>query len=300
MRFVANISNDIIANIENSDASVETALQEVSSGQKVNVPSDDPAAAAELIQLQAESSNNDQYTANTETVLSQAQDADSVLTQVVSLLNKAITLGTEGASLSYDSVDRVSIATQITGILTSVVSLANTTYDGASLFSGGSSGAAFTADSTSSTGYSYIGGDSINSVQVGTSLSVQSNIPGDTLFTQSGSSVLGALSDLSTALTTDGGSDSAAIGSATAEVSTALNYVSSQHQVYGNTITQLQSQETYLSSDTVTITSEADSLVGIDTATAAENLTQAETANNAVLSASAKVLQNTLLTYLPN
>ncbi len=297
MRFVANISNDIIANIENSDASVQTALEEVSTGQKVNVASDNPAAAAELLRLEAQSSNNDQYTTNTEAVLGQAQDPDSVLTQVVSLLNQAVTLGTEGATSTSSTADRADIATQIDGILSNVVALANTSYEGTSLFSGSVSGTAFTADSSSSTGYTYNGNSTINNVEVGSSLTVQANIPGSTLFTASGSSVLGALSGLATALKTG---TSAEIGTATSAVDTALNYVSDQHQVYSNTINQLQSQETYLASDTVTISTAESSLVGIDTATAAENLTQAETDNNAVLSASAKVLQNTLLTYLPN
>jgi flagellar hook-associated protein 3 FlgL len=297
MRFVANISNDVIANIENSDTSVETALQEVSTGQKVNQPSDDPAAAAAMVELQAQGANIDQYTSNTESVLSQAQDADSVLTSVVSLLNQAITLGTEGANTYEAASDRDSIASQVSGLLSSVVSLANTTYQGISLFGGTVNGTAFTADSSSSTGYTYNGNSSVNTVQVGASLSVQANIPGDTLFTASGSSVLGALSDLATALKTG---TSAQIGSATTEITTALNYVSDQHAVYGNTINQLQSQETYLASDTVSLSTTETSLIGIDTATAAEDLTQAETDNNAVLSASAKVLQNTLLTYLPN
>jgi flagellar hook-associated protein 3 FlgL len=297
MRFVANISNDVIANIENSDTSVETALQEVSTGQKVNQPSDDPAAAAAMVELQAQGANIDQYTSNTESVLSQAQDADSVLTSVVSLLNQAITLGTEGANTYEAASDRDSIASQVSGLLSSVVSLANTTYQGISLFGGTVNGTAFTADSSSSTGYTYNGNSSVNTVQVGASLSVQANIPGDTLFTASGSSVLGALSDLATALKTG---TSAQIGSATTEITAALNYVSDQHAVYGNTINQLQSQETYLASDTVSLSTTETSLIGIDTATAAEDLTQAETDNNAVLSASAKVLQNTLLTYLPN
>ena len=68
--------------------------------------------------------------------------------------------------------------------------------------------------------------------------------------------------------------------------------------VYGSTINQLTSQETYLSQEKVTLTSRTTSLVGIDTATAAENLSQAETENSAVFASAAKVLQNSLLNYL--
>jgi flagellar hook-associated protein 3 FlgL len=268
----------------------------VSSGLRVSQPSDDPAASAALVQLQAQASNLDQYTTNAESALSQAQSADSVVSSVVSLLNQAITLGTEGANGTETSTDRQTIATSVQGLLSNVVSLANTTYQGVSLFGGTVSGqAAFTADANSPTGYTYNGNSGVNEVQVGESLSVQANIPGDTLFTNANASVLGALSGLATALTSGSSAD---IGTATAAVTTALNYVTQQHTVYGNTINQLTSQEDYLAQDTITLSSQETSLVGISPATAAENLTQAETSNTAVLEASAKVLQNSLLTYL--
>jgi flagellar hook-associated protein 3 FlgL len=296
MRFVANFAADVSANIEASNQNVAKALQQVSSGLRVSQPSDDPAASAALVQLQAQASNIDQYTTNAESALSQAQSADSVVSSVVSLLNQAVTLGTEGANGTESPANRQSIASSVQGLLSSVVALANTTYQGVSLFGGTVSGqAAFTADASSSTGYTYNGNSSVNEVQVGESLSVQANIPGNTLFTDSNASVLGALSGLATALTSGSSAD---IGTATAAVTTALNYVTQQHTVYGNTINQLTSQENYLAQDTITLSSQETSLVGISPATAAENLSQAEMSNTAIMEASAKVLQNSLLTYL--
>jgi flagellar hook-associated protein 3 FlgL len=296
MRFVQSIASNVNYDIQQSEKNLQTALQQVSTGQKVAVPSDNPAASAVVVQLQAQSDAVDQYTANAESVLSQAQSADSVLTSVVALLNKAITLGTEGANSTSSAATRATLASSVQGLLSNVVGLANTSFQGISLFGGTTSGtAAFTADPTSATGYTYNGNSGVNSVQVGDSLSVQANIPGSTLFTNPSASVLGALSTLSTALTSGSSAD---IGTATTAISAALNYVTQQHTVYGNTINQLTSQETFLSQEKVTLTSHQSSLVEIDTATAAENLTQAETNNSAVFAAAAKVLQNNLLDYL--
>ena len=297
MRFVPSITASVIADIQQSNQNLQTALQQVSTGQRVSVAADDPAAAASLVQLQAKTANLDQYTTNASSALSQAQSADSVVSSVVSLLNQAITLGVEGANSTTSATNRQTIATNIQGILSNVVSLANTTFQGISLFGGTVSGqAAFTADASSSTGYKYNGNGNINQISVGESLSVQANIPGDSLFTSSSASVLGALSTLATALASGSSAD---IGAATTSVTTALNYVTQQHVVYGNTINQLEAQETYLAQDKVTLTSRETSLVGIDTATAATNLSQAETANSAVLAAAGKVLQgSTLLDFL--
>lgn len=295
MRVNPNFSSTVISDIEQSDAALQTAYHQVSTGQKVNTPSDNPAASAAYMTLLSEASNVDQYTTNAESVLSQAQTADSVLTSVVSLLNRAVTIGTEGAN-STSTSDRPALASNITGILTSVVSLANTTLGGSSLFGGTVAGAtAFTADANSSTGYTYNGNDAVNTVTIGTSLTVQVNIPGDTLFTHSSASVLGALSSLASALSSGSSAD---IGTATTAVTSALDYVSQQHAVYGSTINTLTSQEEYLAQEKITLTSQESSLIGIDPATAAEDLSQAEVQNSAIYEASAKVLQNSLLNYL--
>ncbi len=296
MRFNPNFNATIVNDIQQSDQNVQTALQQVSTGQKVNLPSDNPAASAALLQLQAQSANVDQYTTNANSALSQAQSADSVLSSVVSLLNQAITLGVEGANSTSSTASRASITASVQGILSNVVSLANTTLQGVSLFGGTVSGtAAFTANPSSPTGYTYQGNSNVNQVSVGDSLSVPASIPGNTLFTNSNASVLGALSNLASALTSG---TSATIGTATTAVTAALNYVAQQHVVYGNTINQLNSQESFLSQEKITLTSQQSSLVGIDAATAAENLSQAETSNTALFAAAAKVLQNSLLTYL--
>jgi len=296
MRFNPNINAAVTSDIQQSEQALQAAYQQVSTGQRVNQPSDDPTASAAYIQLQTQAANVDQYTTNANSALSQAQLSDSVLTSVVSLLNQAVTLGTEGANSTSTASDRQSIATNIQGILSNVVGLANTTFQGISLFGGTVNGtAAFTADAASPTGYTYNGNNDVNQVSVGESLSVQANIPGSTLFTNSSASVLGALSSLATALQSG---TSAQIGTATNAITTALNYVTSQHAVYGNTINQLNSQETYLSQEKVTLSSQESSLVGIDAATAAEDLSQAEESNSSVLAAAAKVIQNSLLTYL--
>ncbi len=70
--------------------------------------------------------------------------------------------------------------------------------------------------------------------------------------------------------------------------------------MYGNTVNQLTTENDYLSQETVSLTSQQDSLVDIDTATAATNLTQAQTAQSAVLAMAAKILPTSLLNYLQN
>jgi flagellar hook-associated protein 3 FlgL len=296
MRFNPIFSADITTDIQQSELALQTALQQVSTGLRVNLPSDDPAASAALAQSLTQSANAVQYTANAGSALSQAQSADAAISQTVTLLNQAVTLGTEGANGTESTADRQGIATHVQGLLAAVAAQANTTFSGVSLFGGTVNGtAAFTPNGSG--GYTYNGNSGVNYVSVGDTLKVQTNVPGDQVFQQPGSSALGSLEQLATALSSG---TSAQIGAATTAVTSALNYVSQQHAVYGNSINELTSQEDFLAQEQVTLTSQQKSLVGIDTATAAENLAQAETQNSATLEAAARVLPNTtLLTYLP-
>jgi flagellar hook-associated protein 3 FlgL len=296
MRINPNTIPDMLAAIDQSQASLNTATEEVATGLKVNEPSDDPAAAADMVQNTIETGLNDQYTQNVSGVLSTLQTADSALSSVVTSLTQAISLGTEGANGTTSTANRQALAEQVQGLLTSVVSQANLSYQGAYVFGGtDTTTAPYTADSTSPTGYTYNGNSDTNSVAIGDQLNIQVNLPGSQLFSNSTTNVLGSLSGLVTALQSG---DETSIATATSAVTTALNYVGQQRVFYGNAESQLNSQESSLKQDTVSLSTQANNLVGIDTATAAENLSQAEADNSAALAAAAKVLPNTLLSYL--
>lgn len=287
---------DILADLQQSQSTLNTAMQQVATGKSVNVPSDNPAAAADMVQNTLETSNVDQYTKNVTGELSMVQSADSALSSVVSSLTQAISLGTEGATGTNSAANQQAIAQQVQGILAGVVTQANLSYQGNYLFGGtASTTTPYTADPSSPSGYTYNGNSGTNSVMVGDSTSIQVNLPGSQIFSNSTTNVLQSLSSLVTALQSG---NSASISTATNAVTTALNYVSQQRVFYANAEGQLNSQETYLQQETVNLSTQQTSLVGVDMAQAATELSQAETDNSAALAAAAKVLPNTLLNYL--
>jgi flagellar hook-associated protein 3 FlgL len=295
MRINPNLVPTILADLQQSQVSLNTALQEVSTGKSVNMPSDNPAAAADMVQNTIDTGDVDQYTQNVSSILSTVQTSSSVLSSVVTSLTQAVSLGTEGANGTNSTVNLQAIAAQVQGILSNVVSDANTSVAGSYLFGGTSTSTPYVADSTSSSGYTYSGNNDSNSVAVGDNLSVNVNVPGSQIFSDPTNNVLGSLSSLVTALKSGTSSD---IATATSAVDSALNFVGQQQTVYGNAETQLNSQQTFLQQDTVTLSTQANNLVGVNLATAATDLSQAETDNSAALAAAAKVLPNSLLNYL--
>jgi flagellar hook-associated protein 3 FlgL len=295
MRIDPNMVPSLLEELQQSQVSLNTALQQVSTGLRVNQPSDDPTAAAAMVQNTIATGDLDEYTQNVSTALSTVQSASSVLSSVVTSLTSAVSAGTEGANGTNNASDLQSLANQVQGILTSVVSSANTSISGAYLFSGTSTNTPYTVDPASPTGYTYNGNKDTNSVAVGDQTSVQVNLPGSEIFSDANNNVIGSLSSLVTALQ---GGNSANIESATTAVDSALNFVGQQQVFYGNAETQLNSQETFLQQDKVTLSTQATNLIGVNESTAATELSQAETDNSAALAAVAKVLPNSLLNYL--
>jgi flagellar hook-associated protein 3 len=398
---ITNMVPDTLYAIQQSQQALSTALQQVSTGFRVNQPSDDPAASANMVLSLASSANVDQYTKNISAVTSQMQTADSALSSVVTSLNTAITLGTSGTSGILTAANKQAIATQVQGVLANVVSQANASYQGTYLFGGSETAAppvlpasttytsaqgtifpplaatlpltagSITTISDAATGktfvftvaagqtisslsaavanaaaagilsagttatvnatgqlqissnsnsagivassndpvlgamtatpgtevpnaYAYVGNNTVNTVPVGDSLNVATNLPGNQIFT-SGANVIGALGGLVTALQSG---TSTQIEAATNTVSTALAAVGEQRVPLDNSISQLNSQESYLGQEKLSLTSEQTSLVAANLAESATNLSQAELANSAVLAAAAKVLPQTLLNYL--
>lgn len=296
MRVNPNLVPNILANLQTSQSTLNTALQQISTGKRVNALSDDPSASAAMVQNTIETANVDQYTKNVTGELSMVQSADSALSSVVSSLTQAVSLGTQGANGTNNASNLQAIAQQVQGILASVVGQANSSYQGSYLFGGtASSTVPYTANAGSPSGYQYNGNTGQNSVAVGDGVSVQVNLPGSQIFSNPSADVIGSLSALVSALQSG---NSTAIQSATTSISTALNYVGQQRVFYANSETQLNSQATFLQNETVSLSSQQTSLIGVDMAQAATDLAQAQTANSAALAAAAKVLPVTLLNYL--
>ena len=296
MRVNPNITPDVLAAIYETQQQEDTALQQLSTGKRVNVPSDDPLAASLMVGNQDQSSRNDQFLQNIDALTNQMQTADTALGSVVTALNQAISLGVQGSTGTTTPEERQQIAQNLVGIQAQILQLANTAIGGVYLFGGtASTTTPYVLDSTSPSGVKYNGNDGTNVVQVADGLNVQTNLPGSQLFQNASGDVFGSLQQLITALQTGTASDAT---TATTALRDAFNSITSNRVFYGNVENQLNSTQTFLNQEQVNLTSQANTLVGADITKAATDLTQATTAHDAALAAAAKILPTSLLNYL--
>lgn len=296
MRVNPNFTQDILADLYTAQNQEDITLQQLSTGQLINMPSDNPAGAAEMVQNQNQQAQTDQFLQNTSSVEGLLQTADSTLSTVVEAVNQAISLGTQGANGTNSGANLQAIAEQVEGIRNQVLQAANTSYQGNYIFAGTATNTTpFTLNSSAPDGVTYNGNTDVNTVQIAEGNSVQVNVPGSQIFQGTGGDVFGALQQLITALQSG---NTTAVGTATTQLGTSLNYLSQQRVFYGNVVDQLNSNQNYLQQEQVNLQSEANSVDGVNMAQAATNLTQAQTTQSAALAALAKVIPQNLLQYL--
>jgi len=293
MRVNPNYTPDILTDLWQSQAQEQTDIQELATGQRVNVPSDDPEAAAADVRNQSLQSQTDQYVQNTTDLEGMFQTADSALSSVVTALNQAISLGVQGANGDLSSSDQQAIAEQVQALQSQMVQLGNTSYEGSYVFGGtATQSPPFTLASNV---VSYSGNAGVNSVEIAQGRSMQTNLPGSQVFQGAGGNVMSSLQQLITALQSGNTTD---IGTATTQVSNALDYVSQQRVFYGSAVNQLNDNQSDLQQEQVSLQTQENSLVGVDMATVATDLSQAQTAQSATLAALAKIIPQSLLDYL--
>lgn len=295
IRVNPNPGPDLLAAIMQDRQAQNTALQQISTGRKVNQVSDNPAATAQVVINHIQSNQDDQYLQSISSLQSQAQTIDSALSSAVTAVTQAISLGVEGANGTVSASNQQAIAQQVAGIRDQILSMANQTYQGNYVFAGtATSTQPFVLDGTQPNGVKYNGNTNINSVTISTGNSIPINVPGSQIFTNAAGDVIGSLNALITALQTNTG-----ISAATTNLQQAFSQLTTQRVFYGNTLQQLQSTQTYLNSDKLQLAQQENSLVGVDLATAATNLSQSTTATNAILSAAGQILSTmNLLNFL--
>jgi flagellar hook-associated protein 3 FlgL len=295
IRLDPNLLPGLLASIQQSNQQLTVATQQLSSGRSVNQLSDDPAAVASLVGNHNQASQDDQYLQSISTIQARFQVADSSLSSVVTALTSALSLGVEGANGTLTPANQQSVAAEVQGLISQVQSLANTTFQGSYLFSGTAVNTPpFTVNAVANT-TTYNGNAGVTSVQLSNGNSVNGNVPGSQLFLNGTGSVFGALQGLNAALLSG-----ANIPAAVTQIQSALTTVNTQRVFYGNVLNQVSQTETFLNQDQINLSTQENTLIGVDPATAATNLAQATLANQALLDASGRILSlPNLLSFLP-
>jgi len=134
-------------NLNNTGNSLSKVLQQLSSGSKINSGADDAAGLSLVNGLQANQQALTQSVTNATEGVGLLQVADGALTQVTSLLNRAVTLATEVSNGTLNSTQDTAANQEYQSILSEISNIGSTTsYNQQTVFGG--TFAIYTGDST--------------------------------------------------------------------------------------------------------------------------------------------------------
>ena len=127
-------------NLNTTQAGLQNTLTQLSSGSRINSGADDAAGLAIADGLQANVTALTQSAMNANEGVGKLQVADGALSQVTTLLNRAVTLATESANGTVnDGSQREALDSEFQSIKAEIDRIGtNTTYNGAAIFQGGS------------------------------------------------------------------------------------------------------------------------------------------------------------------
>jgi flagellar hook-associated protein 3 FlgL len=167
----------------NQQSALAQTQNEISTGNAINVASDNPTGAAQVVQLSHILAQNTQYGSNINAANTRLSTESTTLTTVNNLLSSVndIALGAINGAMS--PADLNNMATQLTQYRNQLVQLANTTDgNGQALFAGTSTTTTPFVTNSSSGAVTYAGNDQQSFTAIGSGLQVASSDSGSDIF----------------------------------------------------------------------------------------------------------------------
>ena len=292
----ASLQQDLRSN----QAQIATSETQIATGRAVNLPSDNPAQAANILQLGAAVSRAQQYSANAQDGVDRLSLANATVNSVMGVLQQiASTLeGLTGDQTTGNATATAGVLTSLKSARAQLIDLANTSYAGQAIFSG--TGTPTRAYDTTGT-YVGAGTPPTRTVAPGTTVSV--SVTGPTVFGPTGpTGLLGKTGILARVIkelaTGQPASISKAATTGLSELQAAMSTVASQAGQLG---ADQQAIQRFAEQATATVTALEQKLAAAQDVTMAQaitNLQAQQTSYKAALYVTSQLNTESLVTYL--
>ena len=238
--------------LSNTQSALQNTLFQLSSGQRINSGADDAAGLAIANGLQANVTALNQTTQNVQDGVGQLQVVDGALSQVTSLLNRAVTLATEASNGTETATQQQALDAEFTKIKNEIGNIgSNTDFNGSNVFTASTTSIFLSDSSNSYTIGMTVGTLSASNIQGGSG----SGLTAVDLSTDS----LTSVSNATTALT---------------NINSAIINVASKRGEVGATINQLTAANNVVATQVQNLTSAENNIMAADIPQVVGNLNQ--------------------------
>lgn len=291
------LSHNLLRNLEAAQGRMDLLQNQLSSGNRITRPSDDPVGIENALRTKSTISQVEQWKANASEGIAYMDTTDTTLGDMTSMLQRAKELATQGANGTMTNDDRTKIALEIDQIKEQMVQLANTRVGSKYIFGGTANKEPFPNGATQ-----WQGSDDIVKFQVGSSLGLEISVNGRGLFgvtakdaTTDNVGMFQTLDDLSTALKT---SDTDAIEKSIGDLETQADNVVNYRAQLGARQNRMESLEQQLDTTSLNLTQSLSDIMDADIAKTLVDFKSQENVYQAALSVGAKIIQPSLVDFM--
>ena len=298
MRVTQNtVSNVLQSNLQLIMQRQATLEQESSTGFRVNAPGDDPVAAQQILHLNSQNAQIDQYSRNIASGTATLTMADSAMQSMTNTLTRTKEIALEMSNGTNNGSDMAAAASEVAQLKSEMISLGNTQVNGNYIFAGFKNN---TPPFDATTG-AYGGTDDNVTLQIAADSSVNVGTSGAQLISggtppgSSGTDIMSIFDNLTTALNSG---DSAGVQAQLTNIDTAMSQVTNADSGVGASLNRLTAASSSGASTKLATTTLLSSVQDADYIQVVSDLTKQQTAYQTALAAAAKVSQTSLLDYL--
>jgi flagellar hook-associated protein 3 FlgL len=265
--------------------------QQLTSGKQISRPSDSPTGTMTAMLLRSDMRTQDQYARNAQDGVNWLNTIDTALSSANDQTQRVRDLTLQGMSAGAGGSDtaRTGIATEIDQIRDSLIGIANTRYIDRPVFGGTTDGGA-AYDATGN----YVGdsGTVTRTVAEGTKVRVDS--PGEDVFGTGNAKVFTVLSDISDHLK----NDPSQLSNDLDRLDTAMKGIQNAQASVGARTNRVETLQQTASDRQVDLQTQLTEVEDIDLPKTITDMTLQQTAYQAALGATAKVIQPSLMDFL--
>ena len=302
MRITNNmLINNMMQNLSNNLVNTQKYFNQLASGKKISLPSDDPIVASKALKLRTDVAEINQYKRNTDDALAWMDITESTLNQMTELIHRAKELTNQAANGTNTDEDVFKIREEMVELKSQLISLGNATYAGRYIFSGYKTDKPLLNDD----GTFNINVDNSEQIkfEIGIGDNININVPGSDLFNRtitgatagSKSEFVDTFDKIISALEAD---DKDQLSSLLGDLDDELNNLLRVRASLGARMNRVELTAGRLEDDNINFTRLMSKNEDVDIAEAIMNLQNEENVYRASLATGARVIQPSLLDFL--
>lgn len=284
------LTNNMLRNLMNSNDKMGNYMEQLSTGKKINRPSDDPVVAMKGMGYRTELVKVEQYQRNTNEVHNWMDNSDAALDKATSAMQRIRELAVQASNGTYSDKELSNIGEEVEQLKEHLVDIANTNVNDKYIFNGTMTDTAPINLESGEINFD----DKAVTIEVSSGTALKANVNGEDVF----GGDPGVFKTIDNFIAKLNGDSNENIDTSIEELDTGIDNIINARADLGARMNRLELVENRLSEQEVTATKTMSNNEDIDYAETIMNLITQESLHRAALSAGSRIIQPSLVDFL--